>query len=224
MADTPLAVLRGVGRSFPGVRALRDATFELDEGQSVAVTGPSGSGKSTLLSIMGLLDSPTTGTYELCGQDVTHASRARRGVLRRDYVGFVFQAFHLVEHLTVLENVLVGLTIRGCHGAQARGLALDALDRVGLGGKDSRRPLDLSGGERQRVAIARAVALPPRLLLCDEPTGNLDSRNSQLVVELLHDVTGPRTALVLVTHDEAVARSCARRLAVHDGVVQEEGA
>lgn len=216
-----LASLRGIERTFGITQALQEATFDVHAGDSIAITGPSGSGKSTLLSIMGLLDIPTAGTYTLCGHDVSHSSTSRRSRLRREHIGFVFQSFHLIEHLTVEENVLYGLSIRRQVGARARQLASAALERVGLRNKAANYPTDLSGGERQRAAIARAVAWPPTLLLCDEPTGNLDSHNSELVVDLLRRVVDERSALVIVTHDDDVARVCRRRLHVIDGVVRE---
>ncbi|RYN15258.1 lipoprotein-releasing system ATP-binding protein LolD [Bifidobacterium animalis subsp. animalis] len=216
-----LASLRGIERTFGITQALQEATFDVHAGDSIAITGPSGSGKSTLLSIMGLLDIPTAGTYTLCGHDVSHSSTSRRSRLRREHIGFVFQSFHLIEHLTVEENVLYGLSIRRQVGARAWQLASAALERVGLRNKAANYPTDLSGGERQRVAIARAVAWPPTLLLCDEPTGNLDSHNSELVVDLLCRVVDERSALVIVTHDDDVARVCRRQLHVIDGVVRE---
>lgn len=219
--STVLAQLRGISRSFGPTQALRDASFTVHAGDSIAITGASGSGKSTLLSIMGLLDTPTDGLYMLCGEDVSHSSASHRSRLRREHIGFVFQSFHLIEHLTVEENVLYGLAIRQRTGAQAQHLAERALGRVGLRHKARSRPADLSGGERQRVAIARAVAWPPRLLLCDEPTGNLDSRNSALIIELLRELVSESSALVIVTHDDDVASSCARKLHVSDGVVRE---
>lgn len=222
-APPVLAQLRGVTRTFGSTCALRDASFTVRAGDSIAITGASGSGKSTLLSIMGLLDTPTDGSYMLCGEDVSRSSASHRSKLRREYIGFVFQSFHLIEHLTVEENVLYGLSIRRRFGCDAQQLARRALGTVGLQGKAQSRTADLSGGERQRVAIARAVAAPPKLLLCDEPTGNLDSRNSALVIELLCGLVSDSSALVIVTHDSDVADACTRQLHVVDGVVAEDG-
>lgn len=220
--EAPLLRLVDVSRTFPPSSiALRHASLEVHAGESVAVTGASGSGKSTLLAIIGLLDRPTDGMVLLDGMDAGHASSRVRNRLRRQYVSFVFQAFHLIDHLTVEENVRYALAIKGITGAQARASAQRALGLVGLADKSDAWPSDLSGGERQRVAIARAVASPPRLLLCDEPTGNLDSANSRLVVDLLHRTTAGDTTLLVVTHDENVARSCHRRLHVTDGIVRE---
>ncbi|RYQ39817.1 ABC transporter ATP-binding protein [Bifidobacterium pseudolongum] len=222
-APTVLAQLQGITRTFGTTRALQGASFTVRAGDAIAITGASGSGKSTLLSIMGLLDTATDGSYMLCGEDVSRSSASHRSRLRREYIGFVFQSFHLIEHLTVEENVLYGLSIRRRFGDDAQQLARRALGTVGLQGKAQSQPADLSGGERQRVAIARAVAAPPKLLLCDEPTGNLDSRNSSLVIELLCGLVSPSSALVIVTHDSDVASACMRQLHVADGVVTEDG-
>lgn len=207
-----------ISRVFePDVQALADANLTIREGESVAITGPSGSGKSTLLALLGLLDSPTSGEYRLCGVDTVVQDRKARERLRRETIGFIFQAFHLIEHMTIEENVLYALSIHGIHGDQSHQLARRTLKETGILHRAHEYPSRLSGGERQRTAIARAVACRPKLLLCDEPTGNLDSRNAFRIIELLQAAVTDAGALVIVTHDETVAASCNRRLAMRDG-------
>jgi putative ABC transport system ATP-binding protein len=211
-----------VGRRFPpNTAALTDATFDISIGDSVAIVGPSGSGKSTLLAILGLLDNPTSGKYTLFEQGIQGLADRERTRLRREHIGFVFQAFHLVAHLTALENVEYALRISGLSSDQIRSLALAAIQDVGLAHRADAFPATMSGGEQQRVAIARAVARRPALLLCDEPTGNLDTTNSAKILDLLVRSNRGDSALVIVTHDNAVARRCARQLHVRDGIVTE---
>ena len=215
--------LRGVSRTYEGgVHALTDASLELRASSSHAIVGPSGSGKSTLLNILGLLDSPTTGTYELLGRDVAAASDAERCALRREHLGFVFQAFHLLPSRSVVENVMLGNFYSGASRDALRAEAMDRLARTGLSARAGFSASTLSGGERQRVAIARALMGRPRVLLCDEPTGNLDSRNSASVLDLLLSLTDSGVTVVIVTHDQAVADNCAHTLRVLDGRVTQE--
>ncbi|WP_181162613.1 MULTISPECIES: ABC transporter ATP-binding protein [unclassified Bifidobacterium] len=222
VSDIPLLQFHNVGRIFPPhTVALRSVSCSVYSGESVAIVGASGSGKSTMLSIMGLLDRPSIGSYLFQGIEVSNLTAGRRCRLRRDYIGFIFQSFHLIEHLTVKENVCYALAIKGIRGEQACYAAALGLSKVGLMDKADAFPGQLSGGERQRAAIARATAHEPRLLLCDEPTGNLDSANSKRVVELLHHVVSPDTALIVVTHDMSVASSCHRQLRMIDGTVSE---
>ncbi|WP_217181066.1 ABC transporter ATP-binding protein [Streptomyces sp. AC495_CC817] len=218
------AVIRahGLTRRFPPTTwALREASLEIRPGDTVAIVGPSGSGKSTLLALMGLLDSPTSGDLTIGGVDVTEASDKVRTAIRREQIGFVFQAFHLIPHLTVRENVLFGLGVKGIEGAAARARADEYLDRVGLRERSAAFPATLSGGEQQRTAIARAIASEPPLVLCDEPTGNLDSQNSAVVLEQLITLASPASAVVIVTHEDDVAQRCARTFRVSDGIAQE---
>jgi putative ABC transport system ATP-binding protein len=218
----PLIAAGGLSKYYPpSTWALREASLEIRCGETVAIVGASGSGKSTLLALLGLLDTPTEGRYLLDETDVTVATDSVRTALRRRYIGFIFQAFHLVPHLTVLENVLLGLRIKGVTGQRAHDAAREHLDRVGLLPREHARPNTLSGGEQQRTAIARALASEPRLVLCDEPTGNLDSQNSALVVERILASVSPSTAAVIVTHDWEVAERCARVLHVRDGVLAD---
>jgi putative ABC transport system ATP-binding protein len=219
--DRPVITLIGATKEFPGpppVVPVRDCSMTVSAGEMVVITGASGSGKSTLLNLIGLLDSPTAGTYRLLGEDVSSLGDRQRARLRGGHLGFVFQAFHLLAHRDCVDNVLLGLTY-GTPVADSRQRALNALERVGLGHRIDARPTTLSGGERQRVAIARAIVHEPAVLLCDEPTGNLDSVTSQLVLELLADLNAQGATVVLITHDPAVAAFGSRRLVMSDGVL-----
>ncbi|GIG65963.1 ABC transporter ATP-binding protein [Phytomonospora endophytica] len=215
-----MIALNEVGRTFPGppeVAALRDATFTVDAGEMVAIIGPSGSGKSTLLNVLGLLDEPTSGTYLLNGVDTGKLKERSRTALRATTLGFVFQSAYVVAHLDCMANVALPLTHLGVPRKERPVLAEAALRSVGLGHRLHARPNTLSGGERQRVAIARAIVHEPRVLLCDEPTGNLDSENTQAVLDLLENlVTGDR-AVVVVTHENEVADRAGRTVKVVDG-------
>jgi putative ABC transport system ATP-binding protein len=190
--------------------------LDLGEGEVVAVTGPSGSGKSTLLGLIAGLDRPTAGSIAVAGVEVTGLDEDGLARLRRDTIGYVFQSYHLISTLTALENVAVPLELAGRRDAPAR--AADLLAAVGLGGRASHYPAQLSGGEQQRVALARAVALRPRLLLADEPTGNLDSATGAQIVDLLLALNREhRSALLLVTHDDALAAHAQRVVRLRDG-------
>jgi putative ABC transport system ATP-binding protein len=216
----PVVELRGVGRVFPGaspVSALVDVDLAVDPGEYVAVVGPSGSGKSTLLNVIGLLDRPTEGTYLLDGLDTGEMSDGERAALRGSRIGFVFQSFHLLAHRSVEENVMLAelYTRRGRRGRRERAVA--ALERVGLGHRLGFVPTRLSGGERQRVAIARALVGRPSLLLCDEPTGNLDSANTASVLDLFDELRAQGLTLMVITHDETVSDRAGRRVRMIDG-------
>jgi putative ABC transport system ATP-binding protein len=203
------------------VTVLDGVTLEARAGEVLAITGPSGSGKSTLLGLIAGLDRPTAGSVVLDGVEVTALEEDALAGLRRDAIGYVFQSYHLIPTLTAAENVAVPLELAGRRDARAR--ALDLLAAVGLAGRAHHYPAQLSGGEQQRVALARAVALRPRLLLADEPTGNLDSASGAQIVDLLlalHREHG--STLVLVTHDEAVARHAERVVMLRDGRVVGE--
>ena len=216
--------LRGVGRTFatdPPVPALTGVDLRVGAGDYVGVVGPSGSGKSTLLNILGLLDLPDAGTYELEGVDTTGLSDAVRTALRGSRIGFVFQAFHLLPHRDVIDNVMLGEVYTGAPRAGRRARADAALERVGMGHRRDFRPGRLSGGERQRVAIARALIGDPALLLCDEPTGNLDSAATAAVLGLFDELRAGGATLVVITHDEAVSARAARRVRITDGRLSE---
>jgi putative ABC transport system ATP-binding protein len=220
----PVIELRGLARTYPGpppVAALRPADLIIEAGGYVAVTGPSGSGKSTLLHLLGLLDSPTQGRYLLDGLDTSTLNDGDRSALRGQRIGFVFQAFHLLPYRTALENVLLAeLYNRTPRGGRFQA-AVDAIDAVGLGHRRDALPTTLSGGECQRVAIARALVNRPSLLLCDEPTGNLDSRNAAALMELLDQLNATGFTIVVITHDQAAASHARRMIAISDGVLSQ---
>jgi putative ABC transport system ATP-binding protein len=218
--------LTQAARTYPGappVEALRPTTLTIGQGDFVAVAGPSGSGKSTLLNVLGLLDAPTSGHYVLDGFDTGALTAKQRAGLRGSRIGFVFQAFHLIEHRTVVENVALAGMYRARPKAERLAAARAAVDRVGLSHRADFLPSRLSGGERQRVAIARALAADPKILLCDEPTGNLDSRRAEEIVNLFEGLRRDGLSLVLVTHDEALAARADRCLRMFDGEVSETG-
>jgi putative ABC transport system ATP-binding protein len=224
-ADVALVRLRGIGRSFdtsdPPVIALRDVDLTLWPGRSVAVIGPSGSGKSTLMNILGCLDRPTTGTYHFEDIDVGALDDDERAALRAERIGFVFQTFNLLAHRTVVENVMLAEVYRGAPREGRSERAMAALDQVGMTGRASFLPTRLSGGEQQRVAIARALMGEHTLLLCDEPTGNLDSVNTDSVLALFDELADAGLTIVIVTHEEHVAEHADRVVRVLDGQVIE---
>ncbi|HYG78459.1 MAG TPA: ABC transporter ATP-binding protein [Planctomycetota bacterium] len=200
------------------VRALRGVSFSIEAGEFVAIMGTSGSGKSTMMNILGCLDRPSSGTYHLDGADVSQESRRRLAHLRSRALGFVFQNFQLLPRLTALENVELPLQYRGdVSSRQRRQNASDCLMRVGLSDKLHRRPTELSGGQQQRVAIARALVNSPRVLLADEPTGNLDTRTGLEVLALLQRLNSEGLTIVLVTHENDVAACARRKLLLRDG-------
>ena len=222
--STPVIELRGLARTYPGpppVPALRPASLVIEAGDYVAVTGASGSGKSTLLHLLGLLDSPTAGRYLLDGVDTGELGDRDRSALRGSRIGFVFQAFHLLPYRTALENVLLAQMYNQTPRTARVRAAVDALDAVRLGHRLDALPTTLSGGECQRVAIARALVNRPSLLLCDEPTGNLDSRNATALMDLLDQLNGAGFTIVVITHDASVAAHAGRTIAISDGVLSE---
>ncbi len=225
-APSPRAVLTltGVGRTYPGsppVHALRDATFSVEAGEVLGIVGRSGSGKSTLLNVLGLLDVPTSGDYRVDGQRTAQLSDREQTTLRGRCFGFVFQQSFLLPSLSAQENVELGLRPRRLAVHERRERAIDALAQVGLSHRRRFRPREMSGGECQRVAIARALAQQPRVLLCDEPTGNLDERTSGEVLQTLTDNQAADVAVIIVTHDMGIARTLPRLLSVRDGAVSE---
>jgi putative ABC transport system ATP-binding protein len=230
MSDTAgLIRLEGLGKVFytdeVETHALSDIHLEVRKGEYVAISGPSGCGKSTLLSILGLLDSPTGGTYRLNDTLVQDLGPAQRSRIRNREIGFIFQSFNLIGDLTVYENVELPLTYRGMKAKERKERATRALERVGMGHRAKHLPSQLSGGQQQRVAVARALVGEPSILLADEPTGNLDSRNGEAVMELLRDLHRAGATICMVTHDTRFARHAERTVHLFDGrVVSEEEA
>lgn len=222
MTAPPLLELDGVSRVYGNgvpVHALRSVSLAIEAGEFVSIVGPSGSGKSTMLGLLGLLDLPTTGTVRVTGTDVATLDDRHRSQLRGRAIGFVFQQFHLIGHLDAEANVATALLYRGLRPAERRERAREALARVGLADRADHRPVQLSGGEQQRVAIARAIVTDPLLVLADEPTGALDSANAANVMEVFASLHSPVRAVVLVTHDPAIAATAHRRIAMRDGSI-----
>ncbi|WP_406222792.1 ABC transporter ATP-binding protein [Streptomyces canus] len=221
---SPVIEFHRVGLTYPGpppVAALHPCDLSVERGEYVAVVGPSGSGKSTFLNIVGLLDAPTSGHYLFDGVDAASLRDAERAALRGRRIGFVFQAFHLLPHRSAEENVLLAMVYNGTPRAERGRRAREALVRVGLGHRIDAMSSRLSGGERQRVAIARAVAAWPALLLCDEPTGNLDSVTAAAVLATLDDLHAGGLTVVVITHDPTVAARAQRTLTIRDGVLRD---
>jgi len=219
--------LRGLARHYhlggETVKALDGVDLEIAYGEHVAIVGPSGSGKSTLLQILGCIDSPTAGVYQLDGLDVSRVGESRLARVRNERIGFVFQDFHLLPRATARRNVELPLVYAGVGGRERRARADLALERVGLADRRTHRPDQLSGGQRQRVAIARALVTEPAILLADEPTGNLDSRTGAEILDLFDSLRGPTRALVMVTHDPALARRALRLVALKNGRIEFDG-
>ena len=202
--------------------ALSGIHLQIDRGEFVSISGPSGCGKSTLLSILGLLDSPSTGKYTLNGSPVEELTTSDRTRIRNREIGFIFQAFNLIGDLTVYENVELPLTYRGMSGTERRQRVHEALDRVGMVHRMKHYPSQLSGGQQQRVAVARALAGNPSILLADEPTGNLDSKNSEAVMDLLRDLHREGATVCMVTHDPRYSQFADRTVHLFDGQVVDE--
>ena len=201
------------------VNALDHVTMHVKEGEMVAITGPSGSGKSTLMHILGCLDTPDSGVYKLAGENVAGLSRDRLAEIRNQRIGFVFQTFNLLPRLSALENVELPLLYS--RRQDARKLATDALTTVGLQDRMRHEPNQLSGGQRQRVAVARAIVTNPSMILADEPTGNLDSKTGQEILGLFKSLNADGRTIIVVTHDEGVARHCGRAIRIFDGKIVE---
>jgi putative ABC transport system ATP-binding protein len=203
-------------------QALNDVSLQIDAGEFVAVMGPSGCGKSTLLNILGLLDTPSAGTYEFFGENVSTYSEAQLTAVRRAAIGFVFQSFNLIDDLTVEENVEVALLYRSVPAKERRTRVAEALERVGIAHRARHLPQQLSGGQQQRVAVARALVSAPKVILADEPTGNLDTANGNAVMDLLINVAKAGTTVAMVTHSLTYAALAARTIKLLDGRVVSE--
>ena len=224
--STPLIRLNGVTKVFltdeVETHALSGIHLDIRDGEYVSIAGPSGCGKSTLLSILGLLDTPSDGSYALKGHEVANLSFADRARIRNREIGFIFQSFNLIGDLTVYENVELPLTYRGLSAGERKELVTQALDRVGMAHRAKHLPSQLSGGQQQRVAVARALAGRPAILLADEPTGNLDSRNGEAVMNLLKELHDGGATICMVTHDERFAKHADRTVHLFDGRVVED--
>jgi putative ABC transport system ATP-binding protein len=225
-ANGKLIRLDGVKKVFftdeVETHALADIHLEIQQGEYVSIAGPSGCGKTTLLSILGLLDTPTEGRYWLNGKEVANLTAAERARVRNREVGFIFQAFNLIGDLDVYENVELPLTYRGMPSAERKQRVQEALERVGMSHRMRHYPAQLSGGQQQRVAVARAVVGRPSILLADEPTGNLDSKNAEAVMALMDDLHRDGATICMVTHDPRWARHATRTVHLFDGRVVEE--
>ena len=203
--------------------ALKDVNFSMEEGEYVAIMGPSGSGKSTLMNIIGCLDTISSGTLILDGQDISSCTDNELADIRLKKLGFIFQSFQLLAYQTALENVALPLTYAGVPRAERNEIARHALERVGLGERVDHKPNQLSGGQKQRVAIARAMVNHPRILLADEPTGALDSASGEQVMELFGELHNEGVAVLMITHDSHVASYAQRQVIIRDGILEEKG-
>jgi len=204
------------------VSALRGVDLDVPAGQSLAIMGPSGSGKSTLMNILGCLDQPTSGSISIAGQDVSSLNDAELSLVRGKQIGFVFQSFNLIQQLTIEENVEVPLFYRRVRAPQRRIEATAILDRVGLGDRIGHKPSELSGGQQQRAAIARALVTNPSILLADEPTGNLDSKTGNDILQLFDEMNADGLTIMVVTHDEEVGKRCNRTIQLLDGLIDRD--
>ena len=226
-SEGPIIEFSGVskvyGAGLAAMQALRGINLSIDAGDFAAVMGPSGSGKSTCLNIVGCLDAPTSGTYSFEGVDVGTLSQDQRALLRRHYLGFIFQGFNLLNRTSALENVELPLVYRGLPATERHDKAMQALAAVGLNGWETHTPGELSGGQQQRVAIARAIVTDPIVLLADEPTGNLDSARSSEIMDILTDFNRKRgITIVMITHEPDIASYAKRTIHFRDGLIEKE--
>lgn len=205
------------------VPVLKDVSLQVEEGEYVAIMGPSGSGKTTLMNIIGCLDRPTSGEYQLAGEDILKFKDKEMSDVRLRSIGFVFQSFHLMPRSSAMDNVALPLSYAGVKKRERRERATRALERVGLGDRITFKPTQLSGGQKQRVAIARAMVNNPKILLADEPTGALDSKSGKQIMELFSDLNKEGVTIVMITHDKSIASHAKRVVSIIDGEITEEG-
>lgn len=222
----PLIHIEDISKIYnPGenaVHALDHVSLDIDAGEFVAIIGQSGSGKSTLMNILGCLDTPTSGTYILSGQDVSTMTDNQLSDIRNKQIGFIFQGFNLISNLTALENVELPLIYRGLPAKKRRDCSLDALSIVGLEHRISHKPSEMSGGQQQRVAIARAIAAKPPVILADEPTGNLDSASTKEIMNILHELHAGGRTVILITHNDQIAANAKRVIRIMDGRIESD--
>ncbi|MEI6234913.1 MAG: ABC transporter ATP-binding protein [Planctomycetota bacterium] len=218
--------LENIEKSFPistgKLTVLKGINLRISKGEFVAITGPSGSGKSTLMALLGCLDRPTSGQVLINGTDVSTLSDNDEADLRSRTIGFVFQAFHLIQSLTILENVEIPLFYAGVPHRERRTRALKALEKVGLGPRCGHKPPELSGGEQQRAAIARALIREPEILLADEPTGNLDSKTCAQIMTIFESVRDAGKTVLIITHDQSIAAKASRQIKLNDGLIESD--
>ncbi|MCP4579072.1 MAG: ABC transporter ATP-binding protein [Deltaproteobacteria bacterium] len=215
-------LMKEYGKGEAAFMAVKGMSFQIQQGDFVAVVGESGSGKSTLLSMMGALNTPTKGRYVVDDIDVYFLSLDRRAKFRMEFLGLIFQSFHLIPYLNVMENVMLPLAIAKIKSREKTDMAREALKHVGLSGKENRLPSEISGGEQERVAIARAVVNNPTILLADEPTGNLDTKTSREIMDLFHKLNGEGITILMVTHNTECSKEARRILCVSDGLIREQ--
>jgi putative ABC transport system ATP-binding protein len=224
--NQPILKLEQIKKSYAmgeeEFQALKGVNLEIDSGEMVALMGPSGSGKTTLMQIIGLLDKPMNGRYELRGHDVTSLSENERSETRNTEIGFVFQAFHLLSRQNLLENVEVPLTYAGYPAGERREIAMTMLEKVGIADKWRNLPSQISGGQKQRVAVARALTMSPAILLADEPTGNLDSRTSVEIMALFQELNDEGSTVIIVTHEPDIGEHCKRIVRLRDGLLETD--
>lgn len=225
--DTPLIRIKNLMKSYQlggeTVHALNDVTLSIDKGEFIAIIGPSGSGKSTLMNMLGCLDRPDSGEYFLGGKEIGMMNDRDLATIRNQKIGFIFQNFNLLPKLTAVENVELPLIYRGMPGKERREIALNALLKVGLKDRAGHLPTQLSGGQQQRVAIARALAGNPSILLADEPTGALDSKTSNEILQLMKELNEAGNTIILITHDLSIARQAKKMIRIQDGRLVESG-
>lgn len=225
MSTNNIIKLENVGKIYKTGKieftALKNINLEIEKGEYISITGPSGSGKSTLLNLMGCLDSPTSGKIFIDGIDTSEMGENERARVRRQKIGFVFQQFNLIPGLTAEENIALPMRFNNIPKSEALKRAREILREVGLEGKEKNKPSELSGGQQQRVAIGRALANSPEILLCDEPTGNLDSNSGKTIIELLENLNNSGKTIIIVTHDPNIANRCKRKIYIADGEIRK---